>query len=82
MQRRLAYSDKMKEGPISSRQVIESDTVQYSNAELEFITAIDKYKRKHRRPFPCYHEILHVLLSLGYRKMSATITDSPTTSDL
>ena len=36
--------------------------------ELEFIQALDEYKRKHERPFPSWSEVLHVLKSLGYSK--------------
>jgi hypothetical protein len=36
--------------------------------ELEFIRAIDSYKRKHNRPFPTWSEVLRVLKDLGYQK--------------
>ncbi len=35
---------------------------------IEFVTAIDEYKRVHRRPFPSWSEVLEVLKSLGYRR--------------
>jgi len=35
---------------------------------LEFITAIDEYKRLHRRPFPTWSEVLEVLKGLGYQR--------------
>ena len=35
---------------------------------LEFIAAIDRFKKRHNRPFPSWSEILHVLRELGYRK--------------
>lgn len=35
---------------------------------LEFITAIDEYKRLHRRPFPTWSEVLEILKSLGYSR--------------
>jgi hypothetical protein len=35
---------------------------------LEFITAIDDYKRKHQRPFPNWSEVLEVVKSLGYKR--------------
>jgi hypothetical protein len=35
---------------------------------IEFITAVDDYKRIHGRPFPSWSEILDVLKGLGYRK--------------
>jgi hypothetical protein len=37
---------------------------------LEFVTAIDDYKRKQRRPFPTWSEVLEVLKSLGYERSS------------
>lgn len=33
---------------------------------LEFITAIDEYKRVHQRPFPTWSEVLEILKGLGY----------------
>jgi phosphoglycolate phosphatase-like HAD superfamily hydrolase len=41
---------------------------EYSPLELEFLKAIDAYKREQRRPFPTCAEVLAVLKSLGYRK--------------
>lgn len=35
---------------------------------LEFITAIDEYKRIHQRPFPSWSEILDVVKDLGYER--------------
>jgi hypothetical protein len=35
---------------------------------LEFITAIDEYKRTHRRPFPNWSEVLEILKGLGYER--------------
>jgi hypothetical protein len=37
-------------------------------AVLEFITAIDEYKRSHRRPFPTWSEVLEIVKSLGYER--------------
>ena len=33
---------------------------------IEFITAIDEYKRKNQRPFPSWSEILDIVKTLGY----------------
>jgi hypothetical protein len=41
----------------------------FSEDEVEFMMAMERYKRKHRRPFPTWHEVLQVLLALGYRKV-------------
>lgn len=38
---------------------------------IEFITAIDEYKRLHQRPFPSLGEVFDVLKSLGYERPEA-----------
>ncbi len=35
---------------------------------IEFITAVDEYKRRNQRPFPSWSEILEVIKGLGYQK--------------
>src|SRR5437870_11581310 len=40
----------------------------YTNDEIEFMKAMDQYKRENRRPFPTWSEVLEVLRALGYRK--------------
>lgn len=35
---------------------------------LEFVTAIDEFKRKNQKPFPSWSEVLGVLRSLGWRR--------------
>jgi hypothetical protein len=35
---------------------------------LEFIAALDRFKKEHNRNFPSWSEVLHVLKSLGYRR--------------
>jgi hypothetical protein len=42
----------------------------YSDGEIEFMRAMDDYKRKSGRPFPTWSEVLEVVLSLGYRKVA------------
>ena len=44
--------------------------VEYSLDEVEFMTAVERYKRERRRPFPTCSEVLAVLQSLGYRKVA------------
>lgn len=41
---------------------------EYTADELEFMQAIQAYKKKHNRPFPTWHEVLAIVKSLGYRK--------------
>lgn len=36
---------------------------------LEFIRALDDYRKAMGRPFPSWSEVLHVLRQLGYRKV-------------
>ena len=38
---------------------------------LEFITAIDEYKRSNGKPFPSWSEVLDILKALGYERTSA-----------
>ena len=38
--------------------------------QLEFIKALDEYKRVNNRPFPTWTEVLDVALYLGYRKVA------------
>ncbi|MDO5567122.1 MAG: hypothetical protein Q4G59_10740 [Planctomycetia bacterium] len=55
---------------IQRRRQIDPTTCErdYSDAEIEFMNALDMYKRNSGRMFPTCSEILEVLLSLGYRK--------------
>src|SRR5262249_44898560 len=43
----------------------------YKDDEIEFMKAMDQYKRANRRPFPTWSEVLEVLHALGYRKVEA-----------
>jgi hypothetical protein len=36
--------------------------------EIEFVRAVDKYKRKFNRPFPTWSEVLAIVKDLGYVK--------------
>jgi len=38
---------------------------------LEFVMAIDDYKRMNNRPFPSWSEVFEVIQYLGYRKTAA-----------
>lgn len=40
----------------------------YTPDELEFLTAVDAYKRQTGRAFPAWTEILALFVSLGYKK--------------
>jgi hypothetical protein len=49
----------------------------YTEEEIAFLMAMDRYKRTKRRPYPTWREVLNVLKSLGYRKVPATPSDPP-----
>lgn len=46
---------------------------------LEFIHAIDVYKRVNQRPFPSWSEILVIVKSLGYARDPAATREFPGT---
>jgi len=43
----------------------------YTEDEVEFLKAMERYRRENRRPFPTYSEVLEIVRSLGYRKVAA-----------
>ncbi len=46
----------------------------YSSDEIDFMKAMDQYKRDNRRPFPTWSEVLEVLRAMGYRKVAEPST--------
>ncbi len=59
---------RLRKGPgefVASAAATDFD---YDSDEIEFIKAMDEYKRTRNRPFPTLCEHLQVLKSLGYRK--------------
>jgi hypothetical protein len=49
---------------------------EYTEAEMEFMMAMNEYKRSSGRMFPTWTEVLEVLQSLGYEKMvSAALSE-------
>ncbi len=70
---------KSKSGPVAGdrrkghrRRQIDPTTCErdYSEMEIEFMQALDEYKRLSGRMFPTCSEILEVLFKLGYRKVA------------
>ena len=45
---------------------------EYSEAEMEFMLAMNEYKRRSGRMFPTWSEVLEVLRALGYEKIEST----------
>ena len=46
----------------------------YTDEEMNFMAAVESYKRDFARPFPTWSEILEVLKSLGYRRVVEPIS--------
>ncbi len=55
---------------VERRRMIDPTTCErdYSLDEIEFMKAMDDYKRKSGRMFPTWSEVLEVVRSLGYAK--------------
>ncbi len=58
---------------VQRRRQIDPTTCErdYTNDEIEFMNALDAYKRRSGRMFPTCSEILEVIRDLGYRKGEA-----------
>ncbi|QDV31616.1 hypothetical protein Spb1_35610 [Planctopirus ephydatiae] len=68
-ERRAAAAPRRK---VERRRMIDPTTCErdYSGDEVEFMKAMDDYKRKSGRMFPTWSEVLEVVRSLGYTKPS------------
>jgi len=66
---------------VARRRQIDPTTCErdYSNEEVEFMNALDHYKRKSGRMFPTCSEILEVIRGLGYVKLDPA-TGAPSTT--
>jgi hypothetical protein len=55
---------------VERRRLIDPTTCErdYSGDEIEFMKAMDDYKRKSGRMFPTWSEVLEVVRGLGYAK--------------
>ena len=62
---------------VERRRQIDPTTCErdYTPEEIEFMRAMDEYKRKAGRQFPTWSEVLEVLRSLGYEKFPLAETD-------
>lgn len=63
---------------VSRRRQIDPTTCErdYTEHEVEFMNALDEYKRKSGRMFPTCSEVLEVVRSLGYTKVGTAQTIS------
>ena len=80
--------NKERRQKIQRRRQIDPTTCErdYSQEEIEFMSALDEYKRNSGRMFPTCSEILEVFRNLGYMKQSSQenvkISTSPELSDV
>ena len=74
-QTRLPGEERRQEGrrKTERRRQIDPTTCErdYTGDEVEFMSAMDTYKRRSGRAFPTWSEVLEVIHSLGYRKVEA-----------
>jgi hypothetical protein len=70
----LTINAERRVGPrrekVARRRQIDPTTCErdYTNEEIEFMHALDRYKRASGRMFPTCSELLEVIRSLGYEK--------------
>ena len=64
---------------VSRRRQIDPTTCErdYSVEEVEFMSALDEYKRRNGRMFPTCSEVLEVIRGLGYEKRTGMLTTVP-----
>jgi hypothetical protein len=63
---------------VNRRRQIDPTTCErdYTGDEIEFMNALDDYKRKSGRMFPTCSEVLEVVRSIGYVKLSTADADA------
>ena len=54
---------------------------EYTEAEMEFMLAMNEYKQRSGRMFPTWSEVLEVLQGLGYEKVEARRPDRADQAD-
>ena len=69
LERRASKDRRLEKG---ERRQIDPTTCErdYNNDEIDFMKAMDQYKRDNRRPFPTWSEVLEVLRAMGYRRVA------------
>jgi hypothetical protein len=67
---------------VQRRRQIDPTTCErdYSDDEIEFMQALDAYKRRSGRMFPTCSEILEVIRDIGYVRMASQQTPAPAAS--
>jgi hypothetical protein len=64
-------NDAADQTPAKAAKPATSKPDQMEPEVLEFIQAIDDYKRIHGRPFPSWSEVLEIIRNLGYERADA-----------
>jgi hypothetical protein len=62
--------DSLKDAARRGRSRATSDCLTYTDEEQELLTAMIRYQAQYHRPQPNCCEVLAVLKSLGYRRMT------------
>ena len=64
---------------VNRRRQIDPTTCErdYTDEEIEFMHAMDRYKRASGRMFPTCSEVLEVLRNLGYRRVNTAPESAP-----
>lgn len=71
--RRHRVAESQQPARHARRRMIDPTTCErdYGADEIEFMQALDRYKRTSGRMFPTCSEVLQVLRSLGYERVAA-----------
>jgi len=68
---------------VQRRRQIDPTTCErdYNLKEIEFMQALDEYKRDNGRMFPTCSEILEVIMKLGYVQMDGVVEEMPASNE-
>jgi hypothetical protein len=72
-ERPIEQRQKERRSKVERRRQIDPTTCErdYTPDQVDFMKAMDLYKRRSGRQFPTWSEVLEVLENLGYRKVAA-----------
>lgn len=68
--RRIGLNRRRGPGHRRSEERRAAEEGEMTEAQFEFLMAIDRYKKENQRPFPTWTEVLEVVNALGYRKVA------------
>ncbi|MFQ5506756.1 MAG: hypothetical protein ACE5F1_18450 [Planctomycetota bacterium] len=69
--RKKAQKKAAKKQAGGKKKLRKGPATEVTTEVLEFINALDNFKKSQNRPFPTWSEVLQVLKDLGYRKVRA-----------